>query len=106
MTLLIRIAFIFFITGATFSKSVIETFDLDQGVGADLYLRAGIIGIAILTLVGLLRMLGVFIINFCLRKTKCKLFFLYRLVKKEKIEKVRGEISIDVSGNLSAFELG
>ena len=93
MTLMVRLAFIFALTGFLFSSTVVNTLDLDQGVGSDLYLRSFFIGIVVVTLVGLLRMFGIFAINFCIRKTKCKSGLCS--VNKEKVESVRGDISIN-----------
>lgn len=73
MTLMVRLTFIFSLTGFLFSKTLVDAFDLDQGVGSDIYLRSFFYGIIVVTLVGLLRMFGIFAINFCIRKTKCKI---------------------------------
>ena len=76
MTLTVRLAFIFTLTGFLFSHTIVEALALDEGVGADLYLRSFFYGVVVVTMVGLLRMFGIFAINFCIRKTKCKLLLI------------------------------
>lgn len=86
-TLVTRLAFIFFLTGYLFSKRVTDTFGLDKGIGKSVSVRAPLIAMAVAIIVWLLRMFGVFAINFCIRRTN---------FNKNDVDSIRGEISIDL----------